>query len=72
MAIAGVTGALCRGFVYGLNNVEVTGLNNLLNILDRRRTQGADRGLLTVSNHVMVYVHIVLYLTRLILMKTQS
>jgi|SRR5687768_3409833 monolysocardiolipin acyltransferase len=55
MAIAGATGALCRGFLYGLNNVEVTGLNNLLNILDRRRTQGADRGLLTVSNHVMVY-----------------
>ncbi|KAH8169535.1 acyltransferase domain-containing protein [Sarocladium implicatum] len=54
MALAGATGALCRGFIYGLNNVEVTGLNNLLDILDRRRKYGADKGLLTVSNHVMV------------------
>ena len=54
MALAGVTGAASRAFLYGLNSVEVTGLSNLLGVLDRRRTKGADRGLLTVSNHVMV------------------
>jgi monolysocardiolipin acyltransferase len=53
----GSVGALSRGFLYGLNNVEVTGLNNLLRVLDRRKdVENRQRGLLTVCNHVAVYV----------------
>ncbi|PNY24241.1 Lysophosphatidylcholine acyltransferase [Tolypocladium capitatum] len=54
MAVLGTVGALSRGFLYGLNNVEVTGLGHLLGTLDRRKTQGRERGLLTVCNHVAV------------------
>lgn len=54
MAIMGTVGVLSRGFLYGLNNVEVIGLGHLLETLDRRRTQGRERGLLTVCNHVAV------------------
>ena len=56
VAVMGSVGAVSRGFLYGLNNVEVTGLNNLLGVLDRRKQQGRERGLLTVCNHVAVYV----------------
>lgn len=55
MAVMGTVGALSRGFLYGFNNVEVTGLSHLLGTLDRRKTQGRERGLLTVCNHVAVY-----------------
>ncbi|KAM3434594.1 hypothetical protein MY1884_008594 [Beauveria asiatica] len=51
--MAGV-GAACRGFLYAFNSVEVTGLQNLLGVLDRRKTQGKDRGLITVCNHLAV------------------
>lgn len=54
MAVMGTVGALSRGFLLGLNRVEITGLQNLLGTLDRRKTQGRDRGLLTVCNHVGV------------------
>lgn len=56
VAVMGSVGAVSRGFLFGLNNVEVTGLNNLLGVLDRRKQQGRERGLLTVCNHVAVYV----------------
>lgn len=58
-AVMGSVGALSRGFLYGLNNVEVTGLSNLLRVLDRRKdVENRQRGLLTVCNHVAVYVQI--------------
>jgi monolysocardiolipin acyltransferase len=55
MAVMMIIGALSRGFLYGLNMVEVTGLQNLLGALDRRRGKdGRGKGLLTVCNHVSV------------------
>jgi monolysocardiolipin acyltransferase len=54
MAVMGTVATICRGFLYGLNRVEVTGLDNLLDTLDRRRIHGRERGLLTVCNHVSV------------------
>ncbi|KAI9167326.1 Lysophosphatidylcholine acyltransferase [Paramyrothecium foliicola] len=54
MAVMGTVATVCRAFLYGLNRVEVVGLDNLLGTLDRRRTQGRERGLLTVCNHVSV------------------
>lgn len=55
-AVMGTVGMASRAFLYGLNKVEVTGLDNLLSTLDRRKQQGRERGLLTVCNHVAVYV----------------
>lgn len=55
MAVMTTVGALSRGFLYGLNRVEITGLQNLLGALDRREKEGGKkRGLLTVCNHVGV------------------
>jgi monolysocardiolipin acyltransferase len=54
----GSVGALSRLFMHGLNTVEVTNLNVLLNALDERKAPGGkQRGLLTVCNHVGVYVN---------------
>ena len=55
-AVMASVGAVCRGFLYAFNTVEVTGLQNLLGVLDRRKTQGKDRGLITVCNHLAVCV----------------
>lgn len=54
MAVMGTVGVLSKAFLYGLNDVEVHGLDRLLGVLDRRKLQGRDRGLLTVCNHVGV------------------
>ena len=63
VAVMSSVGFVSRAFLYGLNKVAVTGLDNLLATLDRRRTQSRDRGLLTVCNHVAVYVsHCAAYL----------
>ncbi|KJZ76064.1 hypothetical protein HIM_04520 [Hirsutella minnesotensis 3608] len=53
-AVMGTVGIISKCFLYGFNRVEVTGLDNLLGTLDRRRIRGAERGLLTVCNHVGV------------------
>lgn len=45
--------------MYGLNDLEVRGLDGLLGVLERRKTQGRERGLLTVCNHVAVYVNLI-------------
>jgi len=46
--IMGMTGVLSRGFLYGLNTVEVTGLSRFVQILDSRQDPGKrERGLLT-------------------------
>lgn len=56
VAVMSSVGALSRGFLYGFNNVEVIGLNNLLRMLDKRKApENRQRGLLTVCNHVGVY-----------------
>ncbi|KAI1326019.1 acyltransferase [Xylariaceae sp. FL0255] len=53
--IMGLTASLSRVFIYGLNSVEVTGLQRFLDILDRRKdVEKRERGLITVSNHVCV------------------
>lgn len=54
-AVMGSVGAASRGFLYAFNTVQVDGLDNLLGVLDKRKAQGRDRGLLTVCNHVAVY-----------------
>ena len=47
-AIMGITGLLSRGFLFGLNSVEVTGLDKFLALLDSRRDPAKrERGLIT-------------------------
>ncbi|CAD6505374.1 BgTH12-00865 [Blumeria graminis f. sp. triticale] len=54
-SIMGLTGVICRGFLYGMNYIEVIGLERFLEKLDRRSNiEGRERGLITVSNHVSV------------------
>ncbi|KAI1805801.1 hypothetical protein F4811DRAFT_560844 [Daldinia bambusicola] len=53
--VMGLTAALCRTFLYGLNSVEVTGLERFLEVLDQRKdVEKRQRGLITVSNHISV------------------
>ncbi|KAK3313532.1 hypothetical protein B0H66DRAFT_355230 [Apodospora peruviana] len=53
--VMGITGIISRSILYGLNSVEVTGLQRLLDVLDSRKDiEKRQRGLLTVSNHVSV------------------
>jgi monolysocardiolipin acyltransferase len=47
--------ALCRGFLYGLNTTEVSGLPRFLELLkSRENASERQRGLITVSNHICV------------------
>lgn len=44
----GLTGGLSRVFYYGLNRVEVVGLDRFLQTLDKRKDiEGRERGLIT-------------------------
>ncbi|KAI1010238.1 hypothetical protein LB505_012133 [Fusarium chuoi] len=52
--VMGSVGAFARVFMNGFNTLEVTGLQGLLGVLDRRKREGRERGLLTVCNHVAV------------------
>ena len=52
-AIMGITGVVCKAFLYGFNRVETQGLDNFLRILDERRA-GRTRGLVTACNHISV------------------
>ncbi|KAI1453599.1 hypothetical protein F4805DRAFT_442798 [Annulohypoxylon moriforme] len=53
--VMGLTAALSRGFLYGLNSVEVVGLDRFLEVLDKRKdVEKRERGLITVSNHISV------------------
>lgn len=53
VAVMTSVASVCRGFLYGFNNVEITGLSNLTDELDQRKEPGGrERGLLTVCNHV--------------------
>lgn len=53
-AVMGLTGVLCKAFLYGFNTVETQGLDNFLRILDERRGPGRKRGLVTACNHISV------------------
>nr|OQO31382.1 hypothetical protein B0A51_02172 [Rachicladosporium sp. CCFEE 5018] len=54
-ATMGGVGFLCRSFLYGLNSMEVHGLDTFLDLLKEREDPGRrERGLITVSNHVSV------------------
>jgi hypothetical protein len=44
----GLTGTLSKGFLYGLNYMEVIGLDRFLETLNKRKdVEGRERGLLT-------------------------
>jgi monolysocardiolipin acyltransferase len=46
--IMGLTGSLSRGFLYGLNYMEVIGLDRFIETLDKREdVDGRERGLIT-------------------------
>jgi monolysocardiolipin acyltransferase len=46
--IMGLTGSISRGFLYGLNRMEVIGLDRFLETLDQRKdVEGRERGLIT-------------------------
>jgi len=47
----GIITTIAKGFLYGLNNIEVTGLEGFLETLDRRKgIDGRQRGLITGKN----------------------
>lgn len=53
--VMGLTGTLSKTFLYGLNDLEVFGLDNFMQILESRRDPSQrQRGLITVSNHISV------------------
>ncbi|KAI1261211.1 hypothetical protein F5Y18DRAFT_402945 [Xylariaceae sp. FL1019] len=53
--IMGLAQGVSRAFLYGLNSVEVTGLQRFLEVLDQRKDiEKRERGLITVSNHVSI------------------
>ncbi|KAI7787984.1 hypothetical protein LA080_013289 [Diaporthe eres] len=53
--VMGLTGTLSKGFLNGLNEVQTTGLDNFVKLLDSREDPfQRQRGLITVSNHISV------------------
>lgn len=47
-ATIGIISSMAKTFLYGFNNIEVTGLDKFLEILDRRKDiEGRHRGLIT-------------------------
>ncbi|POS73216.1 hypothetical protein DHEL01_v208390 [Diaporthe helianthi] len=53
--VMGLTGTISKGFLNGLNNVQTTGLDNFLKLLESREDPfQRQRGLITVSNHISV------------------
>jgi monolysocardiolipin acyltransferase len=50
----GLTGTLSRGFLYGLNYMDVIGLDGFLETLNKRKdVEGRERGLLTGKGILM-------------------
>lgn len=45
--VMGMTGAISKAFLYGLNSVKTENLSSFLNLLDHRRSSQAQQGLLT-------------------------
>jgi monolysocardiolipin acyltransferase len=55
----GAVGLLCKGFLTGLSTVETHGMEGFLRLLDEREDPASrERGLITVSNHISVYVRL--------------
>lgn len=55
--VIGGVGFLSRSFLYLFSNTETRGLDGFLRFLDKRRDEAErQRGLITVSNHLSVYV----------------
>lgn len=55
----GWVGTACRTFLVAFNRLEVNGWENFQKLLDERADVGErQRGLITVSNHISVYVRI--------------
>ena len=51
--LMGLTGSIFRGFLYGLNYMEVTGLEKFMETLDKRKNvEGRARGLITGTIHL--------------------
>jgi monolysocardiolipin acyltransferase len=56
----GIVGFMCRTFLYAFSRTETDGLEPFLRILDQRKDASRrERGLITVSNHLSVYVETV-------------
>jgi monolysocardiolipin acyltransferase len=56
----GIVGFMCRAFLYAFSRTETEGLEPFLRILDERKDASRrERGLITVSNHLSVYVETV-------------
>jgi len=50
----GLTGSISRGFLYGLNRIEVFGLDRFLETLDKREDiDGRERGLITGLSEIL-------------------
>jgi hypothetical protein len=53
----GIVGFMCRTFLYAFSRTETEGLEPFLRVLDERKDASRrERGLITVSNHLSVYV----------------
>ncbi|KAF2233515.1 acyltransferase-domain-containing protein [Viridothelium virens] len=53
--VIGLSGFLCRAFLYTLNRTETHGLDRFLRLLDERKNvEGRTKGLITVGNHTSV------------------
>ncbi|TLS29804.1 hypothetical protein PpBr36_00333 [Pyricularia pennisetigena] len=51
--LMGLSVAVSKGFLYGLNKVETIGLERFVELLDQRKdVQKRTKGLITVSNHI--------------------
>lgn len=56
-ATLGAVAAICRVAMFGGNTTKVHGLDRFLGLLDSRKdVEKRERGLITVSNHISVYV----------------
>ncbi|KAK1659369.1 acyltransferase [Colletotrichum godetiae] len=53
-AIMGLTGAISRAFLYSFHDVQTENQARFLEVLDKRRAETPERGLITVSNHISV------------------
>lgn len=55
--VMGVTGALSKGFLYGLNSVETVGMERFLELLEARKNPWSrERGLITGKSAFILYL----------------
>ncbi|KAK7737051.1 Lyso-phosphatidylcholine acyltransferase [Cytospora paraplurivora] len=55
--VMGLTGVLSKGFLNGLNDLEVIGMDNFMELLESRADPfQREKGLITVSNHISVTI----------------